>query len=308
MKRLSNYVKLMRPYQWVKNVFVFVPLIFSKNLFDLPLFSEALLTFFAFCLAASSVYIVNDIADMEFDRMHPVKRERPIASGEVGVGEGWGLSVLLLVASFVFLALVSTRVMVGLAIAGYIAVNLFYSFSLKRIVLIDLFVIAVGFILRILAGGYAIDVKVSSWLVMTTLFISIFLGVAKRRGEFVLVGRSADDSTRKVLSDYDLSLIDQILSVSAASVIITYALYSVSERTVRAFHTEALIFTTVFVTYGIFRYLYLVHKMGLGENPTKVLLTDKPMVANATLYVISVIAILYKQELIRFIERYVPFS
>lgn len=308
MKRLSNYLKLMRPYQWVKNVFVFVPLIFSKNLFEAALFSEALLTFFAFSLAASAIYIVNDIADREFDRIHPVKRDRPIASGQVAVREGWALSLLLLVGSFIFLIFLSTRLLAGLAIVGYIAINLFYSFRLKRVVLIDLFVIAVGFILRILAGGFAIDVKVSSWLIMTTLFISIFLGVAKRRGEFVLVGKSPDDSTRKVLSDYDLSLIDQILSVSAASVIITYALYSVSERTVRAFHTESLIFTTVFVTYGIFRYLYLVHKMGLGENPTKVLLTDKPMVVNAALYVISVVAILYKQELIAFIGRYVPLS
>ena len=298
----------MRPYQWVKNVFVFVPLIFSKNLFELPLFTEALLTFFAFSMAASAIYVVNDIADREYDKMHPVKRDRPIASGQVAVKEGWGLSILLLVGSFIFLSFVSTRLPVGLAIAGYIAINLFYSFRLKRVVLIDLFVIAVGFILRILAGGFAIDVKVSSWLIMTTLFISIFLGVAKRRGEFVLVGNSYDDPTRKVLSDYDLSLIDQILSVSAASVIITYALYSVSERTVRAFHTESLIFTTVFVTYGIFRYLYLVHKMGLGENPTKVLFTDKPMVVNTALYVISVVAILYKQELIGFIGRYVPLS
>lgn len=308
MRRLSNYLRLLRPYQWVKNVFVFVPLIFSKNLFDLPLFLQALSAFFAFCLAASSIYVVNDIADREFDRVHPLKQHRPIASGAVSVGEGWALSLLLLVMSSVFMALTNSGTMTGLVIGGYIAMNLLYSFKLKRVVLIDLFVIAVGFILRVMAGGYAIDVKVSSWLIMTTLFISIFLGVAKRRGEFVLVGKDADESTRRVLSDYDIGLIDQILSVSAASVIIAYALYTVSERTVHAFHTEALIFTTVFVTYGIFRYLYLVHKMGLGENPTKVLLTDRPMVGNTILYILSVISILYKEELIRFISRYVPLS
>lgn len=306
MNRLSNYLKLMRPHQWVKNGFVFVPLIFSKNLFDLTLFYEVVLTFISFCLAASAVYVVNDIADRDFDRMHPLKRERPIAAGRVSTGEGWMLSLLLLAASLAFLFFESTRLMVGLMIAGYIFINLFYSFRLKRVVLIDLFVIAVGFILRILAGGYAIDVKVSSWLVMTTLFVSIFLGVAKRRSEFVLVSGSSEEFTRKVLADYDLGLIDQILSVSAASVIITYALYTVSERTVRAFHTEALIFTTVFVTYGIFRYLYLVHKMGLGENPTKALLTDKPMVVNTLLYLASVIAIIYKQELNQILSRHVP--
>ncbi len=306
MNRLSNYLKLMRPHQWVKNGFVFVPLIFSKNLFDLTLFSEVVLTFISFCLAASAVYVVNDIADRDSDRMHPLKRERPIAAGRVGTREGWVLSLVLLAASVAFLFFEGTRLMVGLMIAGYIFINLFYSFRLKRVVLIDLFVIAVGFILRILAGGYAIDVKVSSWLVMTTLFISIFLGVAKRRSEFVLVSGSGEDFTREVLADYDLGLIDQILSVSAASVIIAYALYTVSERTVRAFHTEALIFTTVFVTYGIFRYLYLVHKMGLGENPTKALLTDKPTVINTLLYLASVIAIIYKQELNQILSRHVP--
>ncbi len=308
MKRVQDYLGLMRPHQWVKNAFVFVPLIFSKNLLVLGLFYRSLLTFAAFCFAASAVYVINDIADKEFDRMHPVKRDRPIAAGTVGIGEGWSLSVLLLALSLVLLLILGSPLTVSLVIAGYVAINILYSFGLKRIVLIDLFVIATGFILRILAGGYAIDVKVSSWLVMTTLFLSIFLGVAKRRSEFVLMPKGLDETTRKVLSDYDLGLIDQILSISAASVIIAYALYTVSERTVHAFHTEALIFTTIFVTYGVFRYLFLVHKTGLGENPTKALLTDKPMILNTVLYVVSVIAILYKSELISFVKGYVTLS
>ncbi len=308
MKRVQDYLGLMRPHQWVKNAFVFVPLIFSKNLLVLDLFYRSLLTFVAFCFAASAVYVINDIADKEFDRMHPVKRDRPIAAGTVGIGEGWSLSVLLLALSLVLLLILGSPLTVSLVIAGYVAINILYSFGLKRIVLIDLFVIATGFILRILAGGYAIDVKVSSWLVMTTLFLSIFLGVAKRRSEFVLMPKGLDETTRKVLSDYDLGLIDQILSISAASVIIAYALYTVSERTVHAFHTEALIFTTIFVTYGVFRYLFLVHKTGLGENPTKALLTDKPMILNTVLYVVSVIAILYKSELISFVKGYVTLS
>lgn len=305
MKRIPDYIGLMRPYQWVKNAFVFVPLIFSKNLLVPGLFYRSLLAFVAFCLAASAVYVLNDIADREFDRMHPTKRDRPIAAGRVATGEGWSLSILLLALSLILLFIDGSPLTVSLVIVAYVAINVLYSFGLKRIVLIDLFVIATGFILRILAGGYAIDVKVSSWLIMTTLFLSIFLGVAKRRGEFVLMAKGADETTRKVLSDYDLGLIDQILSISAASVIIAYALYTVSERTVHAFHTEALIFTTIFVTYGVFRYLYLVHKMGLGENPTKALLTDKPMILNTVMYVISVIAILYKSELIRLVRGYV---
>jgi len=301
----------MRPNQWVKNVFVLIPLIFSKNLFNVPLFAGSFITFASFCLAASSIYIINDIADKDLDKLHPIKRNRPIAAGEVTVREGWTMSIALLVIGYVMLQLGSVRLPAVIPIAAYIMINLFYSFALKQIVLIDVFVIAAGFILRIIAGGYAINVKISSWLIMTTLFVSIFLGVAKRRSEFVSANNSDDlpqgsSSTRKVLEDYDLSLIDQILSVSAASVIITYALYTVSERTVHAFGTEVLIFTTVFVVYGIFRYLYLIHKMGLGESPTNALITDRPMVINVVLFIASVIAIIYKQELIRIISKYVP--
>ncbi len=308
MRKVRDYFGLMRPYQWVKNAFVFVPLIFSKNLLVPGLFYKSLLAFVAFCFAASAVYVINDVADREFDRLHPIKRDRPIAAGTVGIGEGWSLSVLLLALSLLLLFIEGSPLNLSLVVVGYVAINIFYSFGLKRIVLIDLFVIATGFILRILAGGYAIDVNVSSWLIMTTLFLSIFLGVAKRRSEFVLISKDTDETTRKVLSDYDLGLIDQILSISAASVIIAYALYTVSERTVHAFHTEALIFTTIFVTYGVFRYLYLVHKTGLGENPTKVLLTDRPMILNTVFYVVSVIAILYKSELITLVKGYVTLS
>ncbi len=308
MKRIKDYIRLMRPYQWVKNAFVFVPLIFSKNLLVIGLFYRSMLAFAAFSLAASAVYVLNDIADKEFDKIHPIKRSRPIAAERVGITEGWALSILLFALSLFFLALISSALAVSFVILGYVAINILYSFGLKRIVLIDLFVIASGFILRILAGGYAIDVNVSSWLIMTTLFLSIFLAVAKRRSEFVLVTKGIDETTRKVLSDYDLGLIDQILSISAASVIIAYALYTVSERTVHAFHTEAMIFTTIFVTYGVFRYLYLVHKTGLGENPTKALLTDKAMIVNTILFVVFVIAILYKSELIRLFKGYVTLS
>ncbi|MFZ1080654.1 MAG: decaprenyl-phosphate phosphoribosyltransferase [Candidatus Kryptoniota bacterium] len=308
MKKISYYVRLMRPNQWVKNVFVLFPLMFSKNLFNVSLFAGSFLTLVSFCFAASSIYIVNDIADKELDRLHPVKKNRPIAASVVTVGEGWCIAVVLFVISFMVLLLGGIRLTVIIPIAAYIIINLLYSFVLKQIVLIDVFVIAAGFILRIIAGGYAINVKISNWLIMTTLFISIFLGVAKRRGEFVHLSQSRDESSRKVLINYDLSLIDQILSISSASVIITYALYTVSERTVLAFKTEALIFTTVFVVYGIFRYLYLIHKMGLGESPINALFTDMPMVINMIFYIISAIAIIYKQELIRIVSKYAPFS
>jgi hypothetical protein len=310
----------MRPEQWVKNVFVIVPLIFSKNLFDFHLFSRSLLTFISFCLAASSVYIINDIADRDLDKIHPAKKSRPIAAGQVTTSEGLTIATTLLCLSLLLLILGGVRKATIIPIVLYVAMNLLYSFKLKKIVLIDVFVIAAGFILRIVAGGYAIDVKISSWLIMTTLFISIFLGMAKRRSEFVHISNGsggisqedgpltlhAESKTRLVLHDYDLSLIDQILSISAASVIIAYALYTVSERTVKAFGTDTLIYTTVFVVYGIFRYLYLIHKMGLGESPTKALLTDKPMLINIFLFMVSLVAIIYRHELLLIFSRYVP--
>ncbi len=312
MKRISDYFRLMRPEQWVKNFFVVIPLIFSKNLFNVSLFTGSFVTFLSFCLAASSIYVINDIADRDLDRLHPVKKNRPIAANKVSIGAGCSLAVSLLLSSFALLFLFRVHPDAGVPILLYVLMNLLYSFGLKKIVLIDVFIIAAGFILRIVAGGYAIDVKISSWLIMTTLFVSIFLGIAKRRSEFVRasgdnsesssVGTPPGPSTRNVLEDYDLSLIDQILSVSAASVIIAYALYTVSERTVQAFGSESLIFSTVFVVYGIFRYLYLVHKMGLGESPTSALFTDKPTVVNLLLFTAFVVAIIYKHEIINMIS------
>jgi len=305
MAGIRKYIRLMRTEQWIKNVFVIVPLIFSKNLLNLPLLEKSLLAGIAFCFAASGIYVINDIADRKLDAFHPVKKNRPIASGAVSIGSGLAFAVILLALSFAVLSVGGVRLAAAAMIALYIILNIFYSFFLKQVVLVDVFVIAIGFIFRITAGGYAIGVKISSWLVMTTLFVSIFLAIAKRRGEYVNVNQ--EDPSRKVLARYDLSLIDQILSISAASVIITYALYTVSQRTVDAFGTEALIFTTVFVVYGIFRYLYLIHKVGLGENPTKVLLTDTPMVINIILFVISLVAIIYyRRPLLEFFFRYVP--
>ena len=325
MKRISDYFRLMRPEQWVKNVFVLVPVVFSKNLFNVQLVSGSLFTFVSFCFAASSIYIINDISDRDSDRAHPIKKNRPIAAGTVSTVEGWAIAAILICLSFIILCSGGVRITASLPIILYVVMNLLYSFSLKKIVLIDVFVIAAGFILRIIAGGYAINVKISSWLIMTTLFISIFLAMAKRRGEFVQVGNDSTENragihgvtqtepsgkqgahiTRGVLQDYDLNLIDQILSISAASVIIAYALYTVSERTVHAFGTEALIFTTVFVVYGIFRYLYLINRMGFGESPTNALFTDIPMLINLFLFMASLVVIIYKHELLAIFSRYV---
>jgi 4-hydroxybenzoate polyprenyltransferase len=182
-----------------------------------------------------------------------------------------------------------------IAVLTYFVINLLYSFFLKKIVLLDIFFIAFGFMIRIIAGGWVIDVYISSWLILTTLFLSLFLAVTKRRSELAIIDNNSN--TRKVLSDYSINFADQMATISAAGTVISYALYTVSDRTKELFNTENLIFTTPFVVYGIFRYLYLVHKKNLGENPTYVITSDVPMIINIIFWILASIAIIYKQKL-----------
>ncbi len=284
----GNILRLIRVKHWVKNGFVFVPLVFSKNLLNWELFLESLIAFFAFSLASSIVYIINDVRDVESDRAHTKKRNRPIASGEISIKVGYSiifaLVILLVVVSY-FLPK-----SFNLILAAYIVLNIAYTFILKKIVLLDLISIAAGFMLRVLGGAYAIDVRISTWLILTTLFVSLFLAVMKRRSEIESQG---DNGTREVLESYTIKFIDQISSITAAAVIICYALYSVSERTIHYFHTEYLVYTTIFVIYGIFRYLYLVHNMQKGEDTSDIIFTDMPTLINLILYGATVIYIVY---------------
>jgi len=187
----------------------------------------------------------------------------------------------------------------GLALALYFVMNISYSLFLKEIVLIDVFVIAIGFMLRVVGGAFVIDVPISSWLILTTMFLSLFLAVAKRRGELVMLetqietGQGAQPATRKVLDQYSVEFAEQLCTICAAGFVISYALYTVSDRTVAVFGTEKLVYTTPFVLYGVFRYLYLLHKRNLGENPTEVVLTDVPMILNFIAYAVAMVVIVY---------------
>lgn len=285
--------QLIRVKQWIKNFFLFAPLIFSHHLFDFNYFIITLKAFFSFCLISSVVYIINDIADLEQDRNHPVKKLRPLPSEKISI------PAAILISFVLFILMIGVTFELNykfkFAITTYFIINVFYSFKLKQIVLLDIFFIAFGFMIRIIAGGWVIDVYISSWLILTTLFLSLFLAVTKRRSELSILENYS--STRKVLSDYSVSFADQLATIAAAGTVISYALYTVSERTREIFKTENLIFTTPFVVYGIFRYLYLVHKKNLGENPTQIITTDTPMIVNILLWVFSLVAIIYKQKL-----------
>jgi 4-hydroxybenzoate polyprenyltransferase len=288
---VKNYIKLIRVYTWIKNFFVFVPIIFSLNLFDTHLLLKELLAFIAFCFASSSVYVINDISDKEPDSRHPYKKNRPIAAGKVSVKQAVILTLVLLILTFLFTAILNVKFTVVVSI--YILINIFYSIRLKDIVIIDIFCIASGFILRIMGGAFAINVVMSSWLILTTMFLSLFLAALKRRSEIELQGKNEFEA-RKVLLNYSKEFIDQMSLIAAAGIIICYALYTVSGRTVNIFNTENLIFTTPFVVFGIYRYMYLIYVKKRWEDISKVILTDLTTIINIILYFIVSVVIIYK--------------
>jgi 4-hydroxybenzoate polyprenyltransferase len=254
-KKIIGVFKLLRPTQWLKNAFLFAPLIFSKHLFDPVYIWHESLAFAGFCLISSIIYIVNDYIDREVDALHPIKRNRPLASGILGFWDAVVVVIVLLGALLSMVPMLSVKF--WLAIILYGLLNLAYSFYLKQIVLVDVFIIAAGFMLRVLAGVFAIDVEISSWLILCTLFVSVFLAVSKRRGELILSVATDSYASRPVLKQYDVLFMDQMMTVAASGMAISYALYTVAERTLRTFKTENLIFTTVFVLLGYFDIFFL---------------------------------------------------
>ena len=288
---LKNYFNLLRIPQWIKNFFIFVPLIFSQHLFEQDYVKLSLLGFIIFSFISSSIYIINDLIDINEDKLHPIKRFRPIPAGLISKGTAAAVASILAIGSFALLSL--TNIKFGGTVLTYFVITILYSLKLKNIVILDVFTIAAGFMLRILGGAFIISVEISSWLILTTMFISLFLAVMKRRSELKFVTTDDAGSTRKVLVHYSTEFIDQMSTVTSAGVIICYALYTVSQRTVTIFKTEHLIYTTPFVVFGIFRYMYLVYIGKKGENTTEILVSDLPMIFNIIIYVLVVIAIIY---------------
>ncbi len=293
--KLLKLFELIRPKQWIKNLFVFAPILFAGQLLNLPLLMQNMLAFIAFCGVSSSVYVLNDIIDVESDRAHRKKRYRPIAAGDVSIAQAKILFVFLLV--FTALVCFKLNYLFTLTIVFYFINNLLYTFKIKNIVLLDVFSISTGFILRVVGGAVAIDVSVSSWMIITTIFISLFLGISKRRAELSGPNQENLEKQRKVLSDYDVVFVDQLNTVAATGTILSYALYTVSEKAVTAFHSDKLIYTTPFVIYGIFRYLYLLHQKNMGESPTSIVTKDIPIIINSLLWLIVCAVIIYKAKL-----------
>jgi HAD superfamily hydrolase (TIGR01490 family) len=279
--RAKDLLQLMRPHQWVKNAFVFVGVVFGHAWFAVDKLAQAGLAAAAFALAASCIYVVNDYADRERDRLHPKKRHRPLASGRVTPQAAFALAAALALAAFA-LAGAAGKVVVGI-VAAYAIMNLAYSFSLKGVVILDVFIIAGGFILRILAGTVGIGITPSQWLIVCSLFLTLFLGFTKRRAELLSVG--ADFIThRRVLLNYNPNLLDKLIAICACAALMCYALYTTSPVTAEIHGTENLVYTLPFVTYGFCRYLYLLHARHAGTDTSVDLARDPHLLVTLVLW------------------------
>jgi len=279
----------MRPSHWVKNVIVFAALIFAQVYTDPDKILLSLIAFIAFCFGTSAVYIINDIFDRENDKKHPVKSKRPIASGEISISSGIIVSIILFALS---IALASySNFLTVLTLIIYMVLNLAYSAYLKHVVIIDVMSIAAGFVLRAAAGGFAIEVPVSPWLLVCTILLALFLGFGKRRHELGLLSEEAVNH-RKALANYSTPFLDQMISVVTASTVVAYAFYTLSSEAVENFGTHWLSATIPFVLYGIFRYLYLIFHKEMGGNPTKLMLTDIPLLLCVMLWLTTVLIVI----------------
>jgi 4-hydroxybenzoate polyprenyltransferase len=295
-----SLLKSLRPAQWTKNLIVFAGLLFGQRgtspaFLDPHAIGQAIAAFGIFCALSGVVYLINDVADREADRIHPLKRHRPIASGAVppalAIATAAALGIVALGAAWVL------RPAFALVALGYVALQAAYSGPLKHVVIIDVLAIAIGFVLRAVAGAVAIDVPISHWLLILTVLLALFLALSKRRHELVLL---ADGATghRPILEEYSPYLLDQMIAVVTASTLISYVIYTISPETVQKFHTDYLGLTLVFPLYGIFRYLYLVHRKEGGGSPADMLLNDRPLLACVALWAVAVAAILYGTSLV----------
>ena len=282
---LKDIIRTARPLHYTKNLFVFAALIFSEKFLQTENIFPVLWTFISFCLAASAVYFLNDIYDKKEDLLHPTKKYRPIASGRISIRTGLSVCFVLAVASLL-ISLIAVNKIVVFIILSYLIINIFYSWKLKHIVILDLFTVSLGFVLRVVAGGVAIGIDISEWLFMCVILLSLFLAIAKRREEFIGY-KNSSKTTRKVISYYNEKLLDQLVAIVASLTIISYSLYTILNE-----NFEHLVYTIPFVSYGIFRYLYIIYKKEGGAKPEKELLKDNHILFTVGLWIISSIMII----------------
>ena len=299
MKTATALVRAMRPGQWAKNLFVFAPVLFAHSWHKEGVLLRVIATFAIFCLLASSIYLLNDVADAEADRLHPRKRLRPVASGQLSAAVAVAAAVVFACSGLAWAYLGLGGRLVTLAGGIYLAIQLAYTYFLKRVVIVDVLCISSGFVLRLIAGSDASFVPQSTWILVCTIFLSLFLALCKRRHEVVSLGDDAA-AHRAILADYPPAFLDQLISAATACTLLSYTLYTVDSRTAVAHHLVRkgepmpyLAATVPFVVFGVFRYLFLVYRRDGGGSPTSTLAKDVPMIVNGLLYASAVAAVLH---------------
>lgn len=291
----SNLLKLIRPHQWLKNVFVMIPMFFGGSLLDPSDIRASVVTFFAFSFIASSVYCFNDIIDVEADRRHPVKCKRPIASGAISVRSAWALMALMFLLSVGTVCLLDTYshvINVGLVILIYYILNILYCSKLKQYAIVDVCIIAFGFVLRVLAGGFATVIALSKWLVLMTFLLTLFLSFAKRRDD-VLRMNETGEPPRKNTIRYNLTFINQAITITASVTLVCYIMYTVSPEVVNRFHSDLLYLTSVFVLLGLLRYIQITVVDKRSGDPTKMMLRDRFTQCVVLLWALTFLVLIY---------------
>lgn len=294
---MKDIIKLLRPYQWLKNLFVFAPVFFNGSVLDIDYLLPSFMVFFSFCMAASSIYCFNDIYDAETDKMHPIKRNRPIASGAVSKNMGYCLMIICLVLSIIMIFSFcwhsdSARIILFTLILFYVLLNIAYCVWLKHKAIVDVFIIAMGFVIRIYAGGAATGIELTNWLVLMTFLLALFLAFAKRRDDVAMY-----ETTGKVVRDnitrYTLDYMNQVIGIIASVTMVCYIMYTVSPEVIDRFHSSKIYLTSVFVLAGIVRYLQVTMVDVKSGSPTKVLLHDKFIQSCVFGWILSFVLIIY---------------
>lgn len=295
MTRFSALLRSLRPTQWTKNGLLFAGALFAHDLTDPRVAVRSVLGFICFCMLSGAIYLANDLRDLESDRLHPVKRRRPIASGELPASWAWSALMVIVVAACGLAWFLGPTF--SITAVAYLLSNLLYTWELKRVVLLDVISIAMGFVLRAIAGVELIrpiepNVEISPWLLVCTFFLALFLGFGKRRQEIVVHQERAGEQ-RAVLKQYTVELLDMLNTLCAGTTLVAYAIYTIWPATVAKVGSEALLYTVPFVAYGVFRYLWIVRVRVQGEDPSAVLLKDRPLLINVLLWALVVAIVLY---------------
>lgn len=290
VRKLELLLRSLRPQQWTKNLVVLAALIFAERLYDPEALAAAGGAFVVFCMLSGAVYLINDLMDLEGDRRHPVKKLRPLAAGALSPRFAATATVALAAGALGWSLAIGTAFAITSVV--YFVVMTAYSLTLKHVVILDVLLVAFGFVLRAIAGAVAIREPFSNWLLICTLLLALFLALAKRRHELTLLAGDAAGH-RRILGEYSLDLLDQMIAVVTASTLVSYALYTLAPETVEKFGTDRLVWTLPFVLYGIFRYLYLVYQKEQGGSPTTVLLNDRPILVTVALWAATVVTVIY---------------